>query len=131
MTQRPPRTTRTDTRFPYTSLFRSSVRRSRSAVQFVLRVQAFPTGRTFFSLPLLLCWDGFPVLFEAARRGRFYVVEMQPLEMHFHLPHCGVCISRLHVLQQPLTRLDHIHRSEEHTSELQSLMRISYAVFCL
>src|SRR3546814_7957165 len=30
-----------------------------------------------------------------------------------------------------LTRDDHLYRSEEHTSELQSLMRISYAVFCL
>src|SRR3546814_1798475 len=30
-----------------------------------------------------------------------------------------------------LLRLDQLHRSEEHTSELQSLMRISYAVFCL
>src|SRR3546814_5249442 len=31
----------------------------------------------------------------------------------------------------PFTRLVHVWRSEEHTSELQSLMRISYAVFCL
>src|SRR3546814_2196677 len=37
------------------------------------------------------------------------------------------CLGRLNA--RPLSRL--LHRSEEHTSELQSLMRISYAVFCL
>src|SRR3546814_5727263 len=34
-------------------------------------------------------------------------------------------------LQRRLAALQHVQRSEEHTSELQSLMRISYAVFCL
>src|SRR3546814_2750399 len=40
-------------------------------------------------------------------------------------------LRRLHPLEQQPCRLVHPDRSEEHTSELQSLMRISYAVFCL
>src|SRR3546814_4267394 len=67
MIRRPPRSTRTDTLFPYTTLFRSPHRADR-------RSSTMPHARG---------WSGMPV------------------------------------------------RSEEHTSELQSLMRISYAVFCL
>src|SRR3546814_4882323 len=40
-------------------------------------------------------------------------------------------VNMYHEIQQPYAFLWHLHRSEEHTSELQSLMRISYAVFCL
>src|SRR3546814_8061558 len=71
MIRRPPRSTRTDTLFPYTTLFRSIV------------------------------------------------------------------FTNAHYAQSPCTSADHallstgVFRSEEHTSELQSLMRISYAVFCL
>src|SRR3546814_10217176 len=82
MIRRPPRSTRTDTLFPYTTLFRS-----------VLRRQAR--------------------LHERGRPDRHPVVGHQ----------CG------QVDEQP--QADHRDRSEEHTSELQSLMRISYAVFCL
>src|SRR3546814_10091398 len=82
MIRRPPRSTRTDTLFPYTTLFRSLLRTF--AVLLLMAVAAF----------LTLC---------AARP---------------ELP-LGTKIT----LRLP--------RSEEHTSELQSLMRISYAVFCL
>src|SRR3546814_8848090 len=82
MIRRPPRSTRTDTLFPYTTLFRSSAR-----------------GR----LPLLREASGdFSPLLRGALRRR-----LPPQERNGSL------------------------RSEEHTSELQSLMRISYAVFCL
>src|SRR3546814_2052437 len=84
MIRRPPRSTRTDTLFPYTTLFRSPSR-SRSPFPPVSAVQRVPAP-LFFSLIFLL---------RDIARG---------------------------ALQQ---------RSEEHTSELQSLMRISYAVFCL
>src|SRR3546814_5080478 len=89
MIRRPPRSTRTDTLFPYTTLFRSVVHRLLDAgyVGFKHRKRGF--GR---------CRD---------RRG---------------------CLRRLHTLTSNATG---DHRSEEHTSELQSLMRISYAVFCL
>src|SRR3546814_1742301 len=74
MIRRPPRSTRTDTLFPYTTLFRSSA-----------------AGRSKATIPVSEAF--------------------QP------------CMSRV-------TRYLR-SRSEEHTSELQSLMRISYAVFCL
>src|SRR3546814_8124110 len=81
MIRRPPRSTRTDTLFPYTTLFRSRARHPRPAV--------------------------------AGHR------EDRSAQDH---------------PQQDRDRRSHLHqpvRSEEHTSELQSLMRISYAVFCL
>src|SRR3546814_1014866 len=90
MIRRPPRSTRTDTLFPYTTLFRSLER------------------------------EGFKTRIPSVRTAES----------------CGVA---------PLTNTEHHHgtdpaaeshqprqpRSEEHTSELQSLIRISYAVFCL
>src|SRR3546814_8731917 len=88
MIRRPPRSTRTDTLFPYTTLFRSP--RSRSP------------------------HHGFHQSW--SRRTA-----------------CRMCFRSFHMLDQIGTRDDEhaITRSEEHTSELQSLMRISYAVFCL
>src|SRR3546814_4185974 len=77
MIRRPPRSTRTDTLFPYTTLFRST-----SETPIASQLRPASSGR-------LAAADG----------GRFF----------------------------PIT----CERSEEHTSELQSLMRISYAVFCL
>src|SRR3546814_3760021 len=83
MIRRPPRSTRTDTLFPYTTLFRSRHD----------RIRKFPEE--------------------------------------------GSC-ANAHRYAVPLDQLDRLRggradqaRSEEHTSELQSLMRISYAVFCL
>src|SRR3546814_19509988 len=78
MIRRPPRSTRTDTLFPYTTLFRSTA-----------TACAVPWSR----------------LAPNSRRP------------------CRPC------RRKPSTRT--VGRSEEHTSELQSLMRISYAVFCL
>src|SRR3546814_2279054 len=92
MIRRPPRSTRTDTLFPYTTLFRSVRRSSREQPVHI------PAGI------ILLAVQAVAEHPEAAAAGIF-----QP-----------VIIAR-----QPGIR------SEEHTSELQSLMRISYAVFCL
>src|SRR3546814_4019930 len=93
--RRPPRSTRTDTLFPYTTLFRSH-----------------PPNR-----PLPCC----PPWAACACRG--CVRPCWPLPSRWVLlpPPCRPSPSR-----PPATS-----RSEEHTSELQSLMRISYAVFCL
>src|SRR3546814_11281520 len=91
MLRRPPRSTRTDTLFPYTTLFRSAVRRADAAV------------------------DG---------RAAALVADADPA-------------AALHQGEDPrsVSPARDIawasRRSEEHTSELQSLMRISYAVFCL
>src|SRR3546814_3289537 len=89
MIRRPPRSTRTDTLFPYTTLFRSCLSgRPAWPVRPVVRRAACPR-----------CGDGKGVL-----EGEQDVEDL-------------LAVARL--------------RSEEHTSELQSLMRISYAVFCL
>src|SRR3546814_5816950 len=86
--RRPPRSTRTDTLFPYTSLFRSI-----SMADFLLMAIDAPSGMS-------------------SQRSRFLIIPAS--------------LSRSCAGKAPRTR-----RSEEHTSELQSLMRISYAVFCL
>src|SRR3546814_7686036 len=93
MIRRPPRSTRTDTLFPYTTLFRT-------------KEPAFGFGRA---------------------RSRQQA------------DHSGLCLPAFVLgFIEPLPQvIDHtiaitkLFRSEEHTSELQSLMRISYAVFCL
>src|SRR3546814_15051831 len=90
MIRRPPRSTRTDTLFPYTTLFRSQ----RGPVRELRKIR--------------LAEDDGSGLAQSRRHGR--VVE------------------RLASAQRVRARRG---RSEEHTSELQSLMRISYAVFCL
>src|SRR3546814_7923961 len=90
MIRRPPRSTRTDTLFPYTTLFRS-------------RPPA-PHG------PLHGC-----ALRKAASRP----------------PSIAARRARGPCSRAPPARRRAGRRSEEHTSELQSLMRISYAVFCL
>src|SRR3546814_8403674 len=93
MLRRPPRSTRTDTLFPYTTLFRSGVRRMADLARTDLG------GALLGRLP----WRA---------RGRLDAVA----PTHVEVP-SGSRIA--------------VDRSEEHTSELQSLIRISYAVFCL
>src|SRR3546814_7537930 len=79
MIRRPPRSTRTDTLFPYTTLFRSAGLFSETGI------------------PTIVCGPG--------------SIEQA------HKPNEFIALEQI--------------RSEDHTSELQSLMRISYAVFCL
>src|SRR3546814_9579707 len=99
MIRRPPRSTRTDTLFPYTTLFRSC--------RFGFRFLKFGD-------------DAFRVLHESApdfSRGHFACRAVQK-------PHAEPLLDSSDMFGRH-------GRSEEHTSELQSLMRISYAVFCL
>src|SRR3546814_19478176 len=100
MIRRPPRSTRTDTLFPDTTLFRSA-RNGRGLAGTAIGRQA---GGHFAGDSDSL-----------RRRGA---------GQSHRLESAG----RVHRLQLPLLQDE---RSEEHTSELQSLMRISYAVFCL
>src|SRR3546814_11562096 len=113
MIRRPPRSTRTDTLCPYTTLFRSSRY----------------TPRVAISNSRLLRFDEAGVTcrykdYRKAGATRQQVMTLAADEF----------IRRflLHALPRGFHRIRHYGlRSEEHTSELQSLMRISYAVFCL
>src|SRR3546814_10205420 len=102
MIRRPPISTRTDTRFPYTTLFRSA------RIGGVVGDHRFALGDAFDPLEALL---GDPARRQPAAH-RLRAARRQ---------HPVVHVGRVAVGE----------RSEEHTSELQSLMRISYAVFCL
>src|SRR3546814_2100891 len=95
MIRRPPRSTRTDTLFPYTTLFRSACSRKSSR----LRTYAANTCTDLWRLTSCI------------------------LKILAPLASASV--------KKPARRLCPANRSEEHTSELQSLMRNSYAVFCL
>src|SRR3546814_3845681 len=73
---------------------------------------------------------GEAALFQAVHRpGKFIVEEMGDAR---HAESGGVQLVQIvDIAFEVVQSLDAQHRSEEHTSELQSLMRISYAVFCL
>src|SRR3546814_6324896 len=105
MVRRPPRSTRTDTLFPYTTLFRSG------------RV-AFQLGQRHLRLD-----------HDLAAAHRIGTADACALARQAAADVAHVLFGRIHV--QVDDRLQYLRRSEEHTSELQSLMRISYAVFCL
>src|SRR3546814_1808289 len=91
MIRRPPRSTRTDTLFPYTTLFRSHTSPQLIAACHVLH--------------------------------RLYMPRHPRIALTSRL--------RVHTTNDSTGAYRQADRSEEHTSELQSLMRISYAVFCL
>src|SRR3546814_10705566 len=114
MIRRPPRSTRTDTLLPYTTLFRSlkngnDTRKQISCFQWQrqMALSTRSSGRA------QICRDC----------GR----------------DCGACVAFRALADMALDHIDSLGacifprsgRSERHTSELQSLMRISYAVFCL
>src|SRR3546814_3123012 len=104
MVRRPPRSTRTDTLLPYTTLFRSLARR---------RPGRLAPGRSFHRRHA-------PLRARPAILGRLPGLrERRP-----------VALGDVLVVEDEVEQ-EHAVRSEEHTSELQSLMRISYAVFCL
>src|SRR3546814_8061617 len=102
MIRRPPRSTRTDTLFPYTTLFRSGVFAKCDPVQ----SSRTPTrsGRS------------------SASAGQLFLTVQHDASRHW-----ASCNLRFPTLPSEAGGM----RSEEHTSELQSPMRISYAVFCL
>src|SRR3546814_5142681 len=156
MIRRPPRSTRTDTLFPYTTLFRSEAERAAGAVNFGppnFDDLAAPTTRQcehsdeFGGPRITIVYGG--VFQNAAQRPIFILI--QPAGPHgvlglahpmrridFDDPQFVTRIAEYSAQQADgavrdavATTNDGPARSEEHTSELQSLMRISYAVFCL
>src|SRR3546814_9759519 len=117
MIRRPPRSTRTDTVFPYTTLFRSP-ERSKAA-------ELFPSAWVFdigSAMPTVLRIDGLRVV--------IYPNDHRPAHVHVKGAD-GEAVFILHCTDGPPELRESYGRSEEHTSELQSLMHISYAVFCL
>src|SRR3546814_8979608 len=100
MIRRPPRSTRTDTLFPYTTLFRSTICQPVADRELRLFDRRARVGR--------------PGEGQGAGKAAH---RLAVLARDQHVGDAGALRAR--------------QRSEEHTSELQSLMRISYAVFCL
>src|SRR3546814_10505696 len=113
MIRRPTRSTRTDTLFPYTTLFRSNPLDGKPIKS--------SGGKNAAQAPAGYHWS------QCSRRAVEHVPypPLDPCEWRRVLPHSQQCHDgdRRHDGNRS--------RSEEHTSELQSLMRISYAVFCL
>src|SRR3546814_5813709 len=109
MVRQPPRSTRTDRLFPYTTVFRSQGRLGDQALRVVGR-QARHVGPP----PLVQRHQG---------------VGGEAVE--FRLVGTLIQGAREGPVAEILQKQEAGLRSEEHTSELQSLMRISYAVFCL
>src|SRR3546814_1914984 len=99
MIRRPPRSTRTDTLFPYTTLFRST--KTPPAAELIKKAAGLKKG------------SGVPHKEKVGKLTKDQVREIAQTKL------------------PDLNANDVEARSEEHTSELQSLMRISYAVFCL
>src|SRR3546814_20567319 len=132
MIRRPPRSTRTDTLFPYTTLFRSGAKSSEE-----FDYEFF--GREIGDLgPGIACAH---LIGDAVHQMGFakpgLTVEEQRIERDLAAfgQSAGGVVGQLvrladDVAIEGVTAFDRT-RSEEHTSELQSLMRISYAVFCL
>src|SRR3546814_8627363 len=112
MIRRPPRSTRTDTLFPYTTLFRSELTRT-DVAQSESRLSSATADRI-----------GAEGNLTASRAAFESVVGIYPGELEQPPLPTGLPESREAIVAIA-------ERSEEHTSELQSLMRISYAVFCL
>src|SRR3546814_3497803 len=104
MIRRPPRSTRTDTLFPYTTLFRSES----------FRLDFFYNTDTIKLYSAADVIDGRVGRKELAGKDVIFAPTASAYQDNAFLP-----------------GHDMVPRSEEHTSELQSLMRISYAVFCL
>src|SRR3546814_6026536 len=124
MIRRPPRSTRTDTLFPYTTLFRSA-----------WLLYLWQVGVTGFGVPSVLLPSPAQIatVFMGATGTLWadFVQTFLKAVLAGYALGCGsgflvaLLVDRVPFLQRGLLR------SEEHTSELQSLMRISYAVFCL
>src|SRR3546814_2379896 len=106
MIRRPPRSTRTDTLFPYTTLFRSAQQLDAEPVDLALQ----------------------ELVDDLEEHDVARVLEQRKRALQPALP---AGIQQPSSLRPNVRRHNAAGRSEEHTSELQSLMRISYAVFCL
>src|SRR3546814_1790042 len=123
MIRRPPRSTRTDTLFPYTTLFRS-----RDTLPLLHVARDVGIAGTLDACALGQLALDLHVVRHAGTRLAI-TTNHQRLDIG-----CGAGLGPAAVVDADVTvatEIRNARRSEEHTSELQSLMRISYAVFCL
>src|SRR3546814_3582509 len=126
MRLRPPRSTRTDTLFPYTTLFRSGVaQHALAGLQLGLQAAQGALGEVLVEVGDHA--DGVGEAGARLERGSALEVDQHEGEV----VGVGGCGQPRHHAAKQLRLAGAGGRSEEHTSELQSLMRISYAVFCL
>src|SRR3546814_6842252 len=133
MIRRPPRSTRTYTRFPYTTLFRSILgleiidrhlvgdRREQAADEAHVVIPGQPRNAAVAALQFHAVRMRRQIVEQRAVRDRDAVRETRR----------AAAVLEIAGLAGLLLGERRDGRSEEHTSELQSLMRISYAVFCL
>src|SRR3546814_5330661 len=119
MIRRPPRSTRTDTLFPYTTLFRSQVRVS-DVARVELGADDYASNTYLSGKPTVVMG-----VFQRPGSNALAAAEAVQAEMDSLAKSFPKGLG-YRVIYNPTE-----FRSEEHTSELQSLMRISYAVFCL
>src|SRR3546814_4467006 len=142
MIRRPPRSTRTDTLFPYTTLFRAVDRPAQPALRIfglhqpdLAEIAARDAHARLFDQRIAAIGEGEPVELPAAvdgRGDRARLGEVQRHRLFGQNVKAGVERGDRHRGVEMVRGDDreHFHplRSEEHTSELTSLMRISYAV---
>src|SRR3546814_9902766 len=112
MMRRPPRSTRTDTLFPYTTLFRSANKPNHVTASKPLKPLDSASVGTSGRTPTRLD-------------------DVTPNARSFLSFICPSNVGTDDIYMSMRFPIKSVIRSEEHTSELQSLMRISYAVFCL
>src|SRR3546814_9937068 len=112
MVRRPPRSNRPDTRFPYTTLFRSDLRGCLSDIEYAVELAG---GQ---GVDRVLTGE------QPAARQHDALLAAGAIDQH-------AAVERVDNAYQLGLEAVLARSSEEHTSELQSLMRISYAVFCL
>src|SRR3546814_8603577 len=141
MIRRPPRSTRTDTLFPYTTLFRSDEQtvdvaqpqariRDRKHGRLGRKLQRSVAGRFAYSLSRKARDRGRSAWKGAAHQSLLKPDRTRESASRLPAPRSPSPSCRSERLRQPCLRPGS-SRSAEHSSELQSLMRISYAVFCL
>src|SRR3546814_4156061 len=147
MIRRPPRSTRTDTLFPYTTLFRSleqtvALPQMDFDLSKIDRITIVACGTSFYAGMVAKYWfEQFarvPVDIDVASEFRYRDPVLQPGGLALFISQSGETADTLAALRhckaagQTIAVVVNVPtRSEEHTSELQSLMRHSYAVFCL
>src|SRR3546814_6186034 len=134
MIRRPPRSTRTDTLFPYTTLFRSATEKQIHYAAFLETMDAY-IGQLLQALESTGQSENTLVIFLSDNGGHPGFRGNAPLRgSKWNLYEGGIRVPmmvRWPEMIQPGSICQVPVRSEEHTSELQSLMRTSYADFCL